>query len=90
MRGGPTLGRGPAAGLLFALAFAGSGCAALERAESLPRGERLYRSRCTTCHVPIPRGEYDRAGWQLALQRYGRDLGPEETRAILEYLAEGR
>ena len=70
-------------------ACAGSGGIGL-RADSA--SERLYRSRCSSCHsLPDPLG-HSRADWQAVLPRMAdrAHLEPEEREAIYDFLLGSR
>jgi hypothetical protein len=65
-----------------------AGCSGYIRGTELSEGERLYRSRCSACHMLIEKDALSRDGWELAVKRYGEKLKEEEKKKILEYLTE--
>lgn len=75
--------RGQAA-FLSGMFFLVAGCV------TLSQGERLYRSRCSACHMLIPPREYSQEGWRYAVDRYGKHLTASEKEEVLEYLIRQR
>ncbi len=62
------------------------GCSKYIRGTGLSEGEKLYRSRCSACHILIDKDALSRDGWELALRRYGGKLTEDEKRKIIKYL----
>ena len=52
-------------------------------------GERLYRSKCSSCHNIIAASEYDKLTWEKYIDKYDKKLKREEKELMLEYLAGG-
>lgn len=63
-------------------------CTGYIRDTELSEGEKLYRSRCSACHMLIEKNELSKDGWELAVKRYGDKLKEEDKRKILEYLTQ--
>lgn len=80
------------AGLAAAvLLLLGAACATGGGGGGLPAeatGERLYRSRCASCHRLRDPAEQTRERWALAVRTYGprAHLAPEEQARVLEWL----
>lgn len=65
-----------------------AGCSEYIRGTDMSEGERLYRSRCSACHMLIKKDALSKDGWELAVKRYGGKLSEEDKRKIIEYLTE--
>lgn len=80
-----------AAALATIAAAAAAGAAAAEPARALQaEGERLYRTRCASCHRLRDPADHTRADWAWALREFGprAHLTEAQAAAILEYLRE--
>lgn len=72
--------------LLIAICSLLLGCSGYMKGAKISEGERLYRSRCSACHMLISRDALSGEGWELAVKRYGAKLKDEEKKKILDYL----
>lgn len=54
----------------------------------LSESERLYRSKCASCHRLLPPKKYSDEKWEEYVIKYGKKLKEEEKQRILEYLKE--
>lgn len=52
----------------------------------LKESERLYRSKCASCHRLLPPKKYSDEKWEEYVIKYGKKLKEEEREKILEYL----
>lgn len=65
-----------------------AGCLGYIKGTQMSEGERLYRSRCSACHMLIKRSALSKEGWEIAVKRYGAKLKEREKELIIEYLTE--
>lgn len=63
-------------------------CTGYIKGDQMAEGERLYRSRCSACHMLIEKSALSREGWEIAVKRYGAKLKEDERNQIIEYLTE--
>lgn len=80
--------------LLLVTSFFLGGCAASgggAREESSGAVERLYRSRCGSCHEPYAREDHDADTWRAMVARYAPKAGLHGARReeVLAWLLEG-
>ncbi len=68
-----------AAGLLF------YGCG--QMAAEMSVGEKLYRSKCSSCHNVIEPHRFEKERWREYIEKYGRKMVSDEKRMLLDYLA---
>ena len=68
----------------IAIAAAMAGCAGM--AMQMSEEQKLYLSKCASCHQPIAAGRYDDRQWEQSVARYGQDLTPAQKQQILNYL----
>lgn len=59
---------------------------AKEKSSRFKEGDRLYRSKCTSCHRLLPPEDYPMEQWQEYVEKYGKKIKEEEKNKILEYL----
>jgi len=81
--------RTPALAVVAAAAAAALACAGATAAEAGPAGaERLYRSRCSSCHRAYAPSSRDRAKWAELLPKMAprAKLSAAERDEIAEYL----
>ena len=73
-----------------ALALLGAGCGAAKPRGPLSDGERLYLSRCTSCHRTFEPGELSAEQWTAVIAKMERlkkvRLRPEERTLLLGWL----
>lgn len=81
-------------GLAVWVAAAASGCGSAlgtagTAAASPPRGERIWRSKCGACHVPVAPQTRDRATLEKALARHRArvHLSEPEWSSVVDFLA---
>jgi mono/diheme cytochrome c family protein len=60
------------------------GCAGM--AMQMSEEQKLYLSKCASCHQPIAAGRYNDLQWEQNVARYGQDLTPAKKQQILNYL----
>jgi len=75
-------------GVILAIYTLLAGCSGYIRGTELSEGEKLYRSRCSACHMLIEKNALSKDGWELAVKRYGSKLSEEQKRKIVEYLTQ--
>lgn len=62
-----------------------------EMAAEMSEGERLYRSKCSSCHSTIEPERFGKEQWREHIDRFGKKMTAEEKDTVLEYLTgEGR
>ncbi|MDO8302025.1 MAG: hypothetical protein Q7T18_02175 [Sedimentisphaerales bacterium] len=70
------------AAIVLAAVMAGCGSMVIQMSEE----QKLYLSKCASCHQPIVAGRYDDLQWEQNVAHYGQDLTPTQKRQILYYL----
>jgi hypothetical protein len=60
------------------------GCQSM--AVQMSDGEKMYRTKCSSCHNIIEPGRHDRRTWGKYVDGYGRKMTIEEKRLVLQYL----
>lgn len=70
--------------ILMTFVIVSSALAAEKR--PLTEGERLYRSKCASCHRLLPPKKYSDEKWEEYVIKYGKKIKEEERQKILEYL----
>ena len=54
----------------------------------MSEGEKLYRSKCSSCHNIIEPNRHDKETWQKYVEEYGKKMTIEEKRLVLKYLVD--
>ncbi len=49
-------------------------------------GEKLYRSKCSSCHNIIEPGRHNNETWKKYVDEYGEKMTIEEKQLVLQYL----
>ena len=60
------------------------GCQSM--AVQMSDGEKLYRSKCSSCHNIIEPKQHDEETWQKYVYEYGKKMTSEEKQLVLQYL----
>lgn len=60
------------------------GCAGM--AMQMSEEQKLYLSKCASCHQPIAAGRYNDLQWEQNVARYGKGLTAAQKQQILNYL----
>ena len=47
-------------------------------------GEKLYRSKCSSCHNIIEPNLHDKETWQKYVEEYGKKMTIDEKRLVLQ------
>jgi len=55
-------------------------------AKNFSNSEKLYSSKCSSCHNLIEPSRFDKETWHLHIERYGQKMTDEEKRVLLGYL----
>ena len=61
-----------------------AGCAGM--ATQMSEEQKLYLSKCASCHQPITPGRYNDLQWEQNVGRYGKGLTAAQKQQILNYL----
>lgn len=70
--------------LSIVIAAVMAGCGSM--ATQMSQEQKLYLSKCASCHQPIAPGRYDDLQWEQNVARYGKGLTPAQKQQILSYL----
>jgi len=54
----------------------------------MSEGEKLYRSKCSSCHNIIEPNRHDEETWHKYVEEYGRKMTVDEKRLVLQYLVD--
>ncbi len=54
--------------------------------EDFKEGDKLYRSKCASCHRLLPPKDHPLEKWQKYVEKYGKKLKEDEKKKILQYL----
>ncbi|HEY4717041.1 MAG TPA: cytochrome c [bacterium] len=60
----------------------------IKSTDKISDGERLYRSKCSACHMLIERERLSKEGWKAAVEKYGAKLTEEDRSKILQHLTQ--
>jgi hypothetical protein len=79
--------------LIGLLAFLGSlfvayGCSSISQNMSV--GQRLYSSKCSSCHILIEPEAFDEETWNEYVNKYGQKMTDEEKELLMNYLTESK
>jgi hypothetical protein len=50
--------------------------------QNMSTAQRLYASKCTSCHMLIEPSAFDEKAWQVYVHRYGEHLTEDEKRVL--------
>ena len=62
-------------------------CGCVSMVKQMSAGERLYRSKCSSCHNVISPGGHDEEQWRFYIDKYGQNMTDGEKQTVLDYLA---
>ena len=54
----------------------------------MSEGEKLYRSKCSSCHNIIEPNRHKEETWQGYIEEYGKKMTVDEKRLVLQYLVD--
>lgn len=49
-------------------------------------GEKLYRSKCSSCHNIIEPNRHDGETWRKYVEEYGKNMTAKEKLLVMRYL----
>ena len=58
-----------------------------QESNQLPTAQKLYSSKCSSCHRLIPPEKHTPAEWKLYIDRYGKKLTNDQKNALLTHLS---
>jgi len=61
------------------------GCSSIS--QNMSSGQRLYSSKCASCHILIEPCAFDEKTWEVYIHKYGEHMTNEEKQVLLDYLA---
>ena len=56
-----------------------------EQMQNISPEEKLYRSKCSSCHSTLIPSEYDYSTWNEYIEKYGKKLTKEEKLLLRQY-----
>ena len=60
------------------------GCKSM--AVQMSDGEKLYGSKCSSCHNIIEPSRHNKETWQKYVEEYGKKMTTEQKQLVLQYL----
>ena len=60
-----------------------------EQMQNISPEEKLYRSKCSSCHSTLIPSEYDYSTWNEYTEKYGKNLTQEEKQLLRQYHGQG-
>jgi uncharacterized protein YceK len=66
--------------------FVVHGCSSIS--QNMNSAQRLYSSKCASCHILIEPCAFDEKTWEVYVHKYGEHMTEEEKQFLLDYLTD--